>query len=271
MARLDLPKSQLREKRRRQRVLMGVLSALGVVVCIGATIGLSWLPFVRIQSIEVSGTNTLSIEALRDIAAQEIKGAYAFVYAKSNIFLYPKGKITNALTSSFPTLGDVSVRAKNFQTIEIAVTERTPVALWCGETHASSSQCFLMDESGLVYAPAVVFSGDVYKQYFGALATTSLPRQYLTREQFKSVSAFVEELQTKQALPINTIVVDGVGDVQATNPSGFSLFFSLEDDAGDVLERFVLAKAAEPFVNRSFSEFEYLDLRFGDKLYYKLR
>ena len=53
--------------------------------------------------------------------------------------------------------------------------------------------------------------------------------------------------------------------------SGFVLKFALSDAGGDVFERFSLALAAEPFLGRSLSDFLYLDLRFGDKLYYKLK
>jgi len=49
------------------------------------------------------------------------------------------------------------------------------------------------------------------------------------------------------------------------------VIFALSDSGGDVYERFVLALTAEPFEGRSTGDFEYLDLRFGDRLYYKLR
>jgi len=45
----------------------------------------------------------------------------------------------------------------------------------------------------------------------------------------------------------------------------------VSDSGADVLERIALALQSEPFAKRSLTDFAYLDLRFGDKLYYKLK
>jgi len=47
--------------------------------------------------------------------------------------------------------------------------------------------------------------------------------------------------------------------------------FAVADAAGDTFERFSLALGAGPFLEHPLSDFAYLDLRFGDKLYYKLK
>jgi hypothetical protein len=67
------------------------------------------------------------------------------------------------------------------------------------------------------------------------------------------------------------VSVDNNNDVEATFGSGFVLKFALDDAQGDVFERFSLALTSDPFKNKQLSNFAYLDLRFGDKLYYKLK
>ena len=47
--------------------------------------------------------------------------------------------------------------------------------------------------------------------------------------------------------------------------------FALGDDGGDVFDRFSLALQSDLFKKHALSDFDYLDLRFGDKLYYKLK
>jgi hypothetical protein len=47
--------------------------------------------------------------------------------------------------------------------------------------------------------------------------------------------------------------------------------FALGDDAGAVYQHFTLALTADIFKAHKLSDFHYLDLRFGNKLYYKLR
>ena len=70
---------------------------------------------------------------------------------------------------------------------------------------------------------------------------------------------------------MQSISVDAVGDVRVMFTNGFTLIFALSDDSGDLFERFSLALSSGPFVAHTLSDFAYLDLRFGDKLYYKLK
>ena len=65
--------------------------------------------------------------------------------------------------------------------------------------------------------------------------------------------------------------VDSNGDVHIMFASGFTLLFPISADGGDVYQRFTLALQSDPFTSHKLSDFEYLDLRFGDKLYYKLK
>ena len=73
-----------------------------------------------------------------------------------------------------------------------------------------------------------------------------------------------------QGQVVVSVVVDEHHDVYVRFENNFTLMFNLRDNSGDVYERFVLAQTAEPFKNHNLSDFEYLDLRFGDRLYYKV-
>ena len=136
----------------------------------------------------------------------------------------------------------------------------------------------LMDENGFVYAPAGDFSGDAYFSYYGVATSSTgfvaepLPRQFLTVEQFHSLAALAKAFADNQSnTRISRVVVDSNNDVHLSFANGFTVLFVLAPRGGDVYERFTLALASEPFLKRSVSDFEYLDLRFGDRLYYHLR
>jgi len=60
-------------------------------------------------------------------------------------------------------------------------------------------------------------------------------------------------------------------DVSVRFANSFTLRFALSDAGGDIFERFSLALTSEPMKAHKLSDFQYLDLRFGDKLYYKLK
>lgn len=270
MARVDLPQSKLRARRRRQKLFTTLKIAAIVAVVVGFILGISWLPHLRIVNVVVKGAEGSAARAIEDTTLNYIAGTYTLLFPKNNILMYPKSALTKELHEKFPRLADVQVYAEDFRTLGVEVRERTPGSLWCGESLAAQGPCLLMDESGTAYEVAAEFSGVVYTEYFGA-ATAGMPRQYLEPEQFNSLSALVQAFKDKEGESIARVVVDEHNDVRATFTNGFTLMFTLNADSGDVYERFLLAKTAEPFTTHTLTDFDYLDLRFGDRLYYKLK
>ncbi len=265
MARVELPQSRLRARRKRRRLRLALVCGAGVLLLFGIVVGLSYLPFLQVREVAVSGTATLATSTIESYIQQQIAGRYAYVFPKRNIFLYPKQAISLGLLAEFPELRAADVHAANFHTIAAEVAEREQKALWCQGEH-----CYRMDQSGVVYAPAA--GGEDLVAYYGRATGERLPRHYLTPESFESLFALVDALSQKPDQGrVQSVYVDAQGDAEAVFTNGFTLKFALGDAGGDVFERFSLALGAEPFLGRALSEFLYLDLRFGDKLYYKLK
>jgi cell division septal protein FtsQ len=265
MARVELPQSRLRARRKRRRARLALFSVGVFAALCAAVVGLSYLPFLQIRAVEVSGTQKLATSTVAQYIEDRIAGRYLFVIPKRNILLYAKRDIAAGLLERFPELRSADVHAQNFHTIEAQVVEREPKALWC-----AGEDCYLMDQEGAVYAPAPSSGGFV--SYRGHTAGSRLPRQYLSPQAFESLFALVDALSQKlPQSPVITVAVDANDDVEATFAGGFVLRFALGDAAGDTFERFSLALTSEPFAQHELSDFSYLDLRFGDKLYYKLK
>ncbi len=275
MARVDLPPSKLRQKRRKHRVVLGLLFVFLFFVICGCLVWASWVPFLRVTSVQVEGAQTVSSSTIEQFAEQELSGGYWFVFARNNIFLYPRQDIATGLLQHYPTLRMAEVHAQDFHTVLVKVAERQPVALWCPSGQVPTGEsCYYMDEQGLVYAPAPAFSAPVYATYQGPVTNGTQPglRQYLHAEEFQSLAALVAAFAQKMPdNPIGSVMVDQNNDVRASFKDGFLLIFNLKDDGGDVFDRFGLALASDAFKGKTTADFEYLDLRFGDKLYYKVK
>jgi hypothetical protein len=274
MARVELPASRVRS-RRRKRFVIFISIVFGCLLLIFA--GLVWLShasFLRITTITVSGEQTISEASVQAVVQNQLAGSYGYLFARDNIFLYPKGRIEAALPAAMTVIASVEVHAVNFHTIAVSIVERQPKALWCGEsTDASSSSCLLLDQNGVAYDPAdPLAQTSTYKRYFGVLSASSTPAQYLTPSSFSSLSALVDTLaQSQPQDSIASVFVDPNNDVHVTFGSGFTLLFALSADGGDVYSPFMLALQSDPFTGHTIGDFEYLDLRFGDRLYYKLK
>ena len=264
MARVELPESRLRLRKRRRRVRLTVVLAAGILLLLSGAVGLAYLPALQISAVQVEGAQTVSSSTVEAFVRARLEGSYAYILPKTNIFLYPKRSIARALVAAYPQFASVDVHAVDFHTIAVAIVEREPRALWCAD------RCYLMDENGVVYGEAPVFSAPVYTAYQGTTTGERLPKQFLAPGEFLPLSALVDAIAQK--IPgehLQAVEVDAQSDVQMHFVAGFIVRFALRDEGGDVFERFTLALQSAPFKDKPLSGFEYLDLRFGDKLYYK--
>ncbi|HVZ76153.1 MAG TPA: hypothetical protein VG934_02685 [Candidatus Paceibacterota bacterium] len=269
MARVELPASRVRARRRKRRVRLMIVAAALLVTVAGAAVGLMWLPVVRIQTIDIEGVSSVNLDTVRTAAQSELAGEQWYIFPRDNAFLYPREELRASLMRQFPIFKTVGIYSQNLAALSITVTERAPAALWCGESAASSSPCSLMDDSGAVYAPAADFAGQVYVRYYGALKA-AYPKQFMTPESFQGLAALESALAGAAREDIVAVEITPDTGVVHFN-DGFVLRYSLMDSGADVVQRFSLALAAAPFTAHKLSDFEYLDLRFGDRLYYKLR
>jgi hypothetical protein len=275
MARVSLPQSKIKARRRKRRIVIASSAAVGFLLVFLLLVWISHLSFMRIDSVEVSGVSALSQDTVKQAVLQDVSGDYLFVFPKNNIFLYPKAATQASLVEQIPTIAKVTVEAKTFHTLSVTIVERARKALWCGTSTVSGGACFWLDQDGVAYSAATDLSlnnaSSTYKQYFGAL-TGSAPQQFITPDEFHALSALIDALsQNQQFNPIQSVAVDPSKDVRVSFINGFALLFSLDSAGADVYQRFVLALGADAFQGHTLGDFEYLDLRFGDKLYYKLR
>lgn len=170
-------------------------------------------------------------------------------------------------------------------------------------SEAPLNSCYYVDPDGVMYAKAPTFSGDVYFMYlipenaFGdrvsdeGVESRALGSHVLEAAEFHSVRAFTENLEALNLNPQLYRQLEYGGEVklaESADTDGFSgtVKFNPEDDISDVSER--LAGVIEsgillgeeqpgsynnPTPDEDLSQYDlsdvaYIDLRFGNKLYY---
>ena len=280
MARVQLPESRLRLRKRRRRLRVFVAVVAFLLLILSCLVGLTYWPALQIKKVAISGAQTLSSSTVEAFVRERLAGEYWRVFSKSNIFLYPKQQIAADLMRAYPALASADVHAVDFHTIAVNVVEREPRALWCSSPQGDALRCFFMDENGIVYGDAPTFSEPVYLSYYGSTtrstgsgqAGSTLPKQFLTPSEFQTLSALVDAVAQKVSnSAIVAVETDKNKDVNVLFANGFTLRFALSDAGGDIFEQFSLALTSEPMREHTLSDFQYLDLRFGDRLYYKLK
>jgi cell division septal protein FtsQ len=259
----------LRARRRRIRIAV----AIGVVLLLGAAVyavhAASYAPRLTISSIDVTGTETVDPEAVRSYIETKIRDGQSHFFSRSNIFLYPRAEIERGLVAEFPRIKSVSAsRAGVSQTLTVAIEERAPFARWCDP----AGTCYAMDEDGFIFAQEAASSTTAFAQpyrFAGGLDGAPVGQTFIPGH-VPGVVALLRILQQQGGVTPTDVDITNDQDIAVHFSEGFYLKASFGEDAGDLARNLALVLSSSALQGKR-DELEYVDLRFGNRVYYKLK
>lgn len=264
-----------RRKRRTAWVKKSVLfSVLVFVLFTGAGWGL-WSSYFRVQTITIEGA------ADGQKVAAVIRGYFQktrrwFAPADSIFFVDIDGA-REVLQEERIGISEISKRYP--QTLRVAFRERVPRFIWCG----GDSSCYYIDEDGLIAAEAPQFSDAplplITFSVSTAVSDISLGQwivepsvaQFLSEfialiERQFNVSISAIELQPRKE-EITAIPADVIEAKIFTKDDWFIFVRASDDPQRLASDAALLIKEKIP----TLEKLAYIDLRFKDKAFYKLR
>jgi hypothetical protein len=203
----------------------------------------------------------------------ELRGSYFHVFPKRAIFLYPREQIAKDITALDPHILSANVSFSNFQTIAVAIVERKPYALYCGEWNdtATSSPCYFLDQDGYIFSDAPEFSDSVLLTFYGTTSSPVVTSQFLKTPEFRAIT-FTTDRLNKLGYPVRTVRVKENALIEMELQKGGKLLFAENSDYGAALNNFEALVESSEFKGKDETgalKVEYIDLRFGSKVFYK--
>ncbi len=253
-----------RRRERRAKFKVG-LFVVGPILCLVLFVFLMRLDALQIKSIAVSGLSSMNPDEIKTEVTKDLEGNFLFFIPKKNILFIDDKNIANALTSEFGRLKSVKIKTRVSGELGIEVEERISEAIWCNQ----NNDCYLMDGSGLIFSIAakeeqrnkIIFKGATvqnqgedlrYFKYAKELDDFLVVADYLTQ---REVEIFSFEISSDEKASVFT----SLGEI-IFNPLDKSILSAI-DSAMLVYENL---KKTNPNIR-----FEYIDVRFGSKVYYK--
>lgn len=261
--------SPLRARRRRMQALVGLTVAVFAGALLFAISEASYASGLSVQAVEIAGTKDVSPRAVRAyVETQLFNGARPFL-SRSNMFLYPKNDISHAVVGYFPRVKTASVSRQSMlaQAITITIEEREPHATWC----ASAGDCYLMDETGYIFAAVKVEDAASYVRYTGELPkiSDSPVGQTFRQKHIGTLADLVEMLKTEGFATVS-IDVQGGEDFSVHIADSFDIRASFKNEPPDIVKNLQLVLSSDE-LRMEKNPIEYIDLRFGNRVYYKLK
>lgn len=224
------------------------------------------MDFINVKSVEVSSSDLVDGNEIKTRAENIIAGNKFVFFPKTNKFLIPKDEIEQDILKDFPRVDSIDA-SMNGSVLMLAILERKPDYLWCEVQ--DSSGCYLLDRFGFAFAPAPTYSGPTYLELQSSFGTEPvIGRSFLPKQDFILLVDFVERVK-KQGLKIDHISI-AEDSSKLVLGSKTAILFKPKQDLkvlGDNIE--LILKNTRILAEDSLDDLEYLDLRFGNKVYYK--
>ena len=265
--------SPIRQKRKRVRALFALAAfSLFLVLAYGLHY-LSYLPPLTIGAMSIGGTKVVPADALHDFVEERVAAhSHGFISGR-NIFMFDTSDLESDILIKFPRIRTVRVSRTGFfdNTLVIEASERISFAKWClsGDPSKSGTPCFLMDRDGFIFALADPTNVTEYS-FLGSLSLTSDPigLTYGTGH-FPGILSLLDLLGQAGFSPTGASIVDD-RDVLVSLGEGFYLKASFGESSGELVKNLKLVLSSDALKDKT-KNLEYIDLRFGNRVYYKFK
>ncbi len=252
---------QLVKKRRRKRLYIKFALVFFVLLMMfsAGLFGLFNFEEFKISSIEVRGVP----EHQKNLLLAEVAGIMSakkfWVIPQDRIFSFPTQNTQTQLIEKFLNLKEILV-IKESTDIFIQAKERKPVAILCKDEF---KDCLFVDKTGFIYSEAPLFSAGIFIKLFDERSIRpSLGQFLLPEEKFQNLLVFKKVLD--DFFIVESVYLDKENVYRFYFEGGSYIIVDNDDNWETTVNNFNVF-----YKDFDGQEFEYIDLRFGNKVYYK--
>lgn len=259
----------LRMRRRRTRLFVIAGIVLLVMLLIAGIHYIAYRPSLRIQEISVRGTRLQNPSHVETFVRERLRDDSFRYVPLDGIFSYPRAELQAAIPREFPRLHSVRIgRAAIASTrLIINVDERDIFATWCDEV---ATRCYVFDESGFIFADATAVSERPESSYTfsGGIDGDPIGKTFLGGRLHQTMD-LLQRLREGRFVPLS-VHVDSAEDFSVRLQNGYVIKASFSQDIDTIIHNLELIAVA-PAIRGRDAELEYIDLRFGNRVYYKFK
>lgn len=228
------------------------------------------LPALAVNQIEASGTGAVPIEKIRQATAEIISGKLWFLIPRNNFFAVSGNRIERELRRRFPEISLVAIEKDFPHRLRVHASGRKLWGVYCERPSAPpAGGCAYLDADGLAYEELSNFGGWLLPVLYGPsavrLGQAVIPSGRLqffdrSKEALASLGGNLLWLSSASSTP---------EDVRLGLAEGWQLWVTasrpVEEWSG------ILKALLEKEIGEERARLEYIDLRFGNKVFYKFR
>ncbi len=219
---------------------------------------------MTLHNVTASGGETIDGAVVATAANAALEGQYLKLVPKRFAWWYPYEAVLTAV-QNVPRVKNPQITRVSGTELVITYEEYVPFALWCDGV--DDARCVFIDETGYAFTEAPVLVGGSLGRYVSTDVTPEIRTYAPFAQDVASFEKWLLELESVTPLAADVIEIDAMRDAYVRVAGGGEIKLSLKDDLGHVLENLVSILASKEFSDITPGTFQYIDLRFGSKVF----
>ncbi len=241
---------------------------LGMFTILGFLVSIVWygtrVSFLTITDVTVEGGETIPHAVVEKITRETLVGTYMGIIPRQFAWWYPQAEIIQNI-SQIPRMKNPVVERDGGRLLTVRFEEYQPYALWCADR--TSADCVFIDSTGYAFGSAPKLSGGAFLRYRTLGREMKVGTAMADAFELETMETFVTLVETNLKFPITQIETDTAGDVYYILSGGGEFKATLKDDAQKVFDNLRTIVSAKEFSDLRPGTFQYIDLRFGNKVF----
>lgn len=257
-----------RKLRRKRLILKAVVFVFVFSGFFAGIVAFFRTPYLQVEKIEISGNNLINGDDLIGGIKVKLDGKYLGFFPKTNIFIIPKRKILAEIPQELKRIKNISIDKKYFGAIAVKIEERNNSALFC-----QTENCAYADESGFVFEKAPYFSGAVFLKLIDQRMLDKTLEEFIgsnliEEREFKKILEF-GGLTAKTGGGITEVVLKQENIYEFYTKEGWKIILNDKNEPRSAYLN--LTTALDANIKDKRTKLDYIDLRLGNKIYFKYK
>lgn len=261
-----------------------ILALVGFFALLGACIGVVRLSYFQIREIgigEVPGDAGMmgteqDTQDIRVAINNSLSGNYALVIPRRFIFGIRSSSIEERLQAALPRFATIAVAKQFPHVLAVSFTKRVFFALLCNDTTKTDiHSCGYIDRMGFVYEDAPEASGSLIVKIKSDIPDVKVGMRAIDESTVRQMSLLGDGVGRIAGLRLISYELSGQAPdelrmhVAPSTGGGFTLIVKKNDNLEAVLR--ILRTVLDEEIKDNRSKLDYVDLRLGNKVFFKLR
>lgn len=250
-----------------------MLVLIAFVALFAACVSVVRLSYFQIQEVRIVGDGLeQDAQELQTAINGVLSGNYAMVIPRRFIFGMNGQTLAQRLMAAMPRFETISVTKQFPNVLSVSYAKRTFFALLCNDAAQSDVHaCGYIDRTGFVYEDAPEASGSLIVKVTSDLPSVKVGTRAIDEPTIKQMALFGEGVQRIAGLRLTAyeLSVQTPNELRLHVADGFTLIVKKEGNPETVLH--ILYTVLDQEIKDKKSKLDYIDLRLGNKVFYKYK